>query len=250
MPHRRLACLVLFVLVAASAAPSRTLADEEESWRRLRAMPLEQRALLAEKLKQFEALGRAEKDAIRALDQKLAGLPANDQALYRSALRRYHLWVQGLSDAQRTELNNTPPDQRMALVSRLRRQGSDVKEGRSVADLLKVIDFGGPSPHEMAHFYKLWQAMTPAQRAEFEKLPAGPARQERLVQLTQEWKISPETRLSSPKVDAAITRMEEQLKTKGWPLPAILSVKKEVEKRVPDQAACGSQSRTPTEAAR
>ncbi len=93
---------------------------EAENWGRLRSMPHERRVALADKLKEFDALDAREKAAVRALDRKVAGLSVADQASYRSVLRRYHLWLEGLPEDQRDALKAAPPSERMAMVTRLR----------------------------------------------------------------------------------------------------------------------------------
>jgi Protein of unknown function (DUF3106) len=213
----RLACL--FVFVAVLIPPSVAGGGIEGNEMRLRAMPRERRMALAEKLKQFDALSWDEKDAIRKLDQKIANLPPDERAFYRSVLRRYHLWIESLTDAQRNELSNTPAERRTALVTKFRNQASAVPDGRTITDLLQVIDFGAPSPFEMAHFHKLWLKLSPVRQAEVGKLPPGFERLDRLTALSHEYKIAPENRLPKAEVDALIKQLEEQFKAKGWVVP-------------------------------
>ena len=91
-------------------------------------MPREQRLALWEKLKEFDALSSKEQVAIRSLDERIGKLSPSEQAYYGSVLRRYHHWVQGLSESQRTELNSTPPGERMRLITRFRGRGADQSE--------------------------------------------------------------------------------------------------------------------------
>ena len=50
-------------------------ADQDENLRRLGSMPLEHRRALAQNLERFDAMGAADREAIRALDRELAGQP-------------------------------------------------------------------------------------------------------------------------------------------------------------------------------
>jgi hypothetical protein len=88
MPTRhRLAPLTLAML--AWLVPTFARASEDENWQRLRSMPPEQRQVLAENLKKFDALDRNQKAAIRELDERLAKLPVENRMNYDSVLRRY-----------------------------------------------------------------------------------------------------------------------------------------------------------------
>ena len=67
-------------------------ADEPDNWKRLEALPREQRLQLSKTLEEeFDALPSAERSAIRELDAALAKLPPEVQARYRVVLRRYHV---------------------------------------------------------------------------------------------------------------------------------------------------------------
>ena len=118
MPVRQrlvlLACL-------ATVCPTTAMAGETENWARLRSMPRERRIALAKNLERFDALDRAERAQIRALDAHIDALPPAEQARYRAVLRKYHLWVQSLSDEQKDQVRRTQPGrERMILVAKLR----------------------------------------------------------------------------------------------------------------------------------
>src|SRR4051812_11828299 len=109
---RRLAILsasVLATLVLSAAVPG----PEEPNWRRLRSMPREERVRLADKLKAFDALPTGDQEAVRALDRAIAAEPEENRANDFAVLRRYHLWLGGLTEAQRADLGRLPSDKRM-----------------------------------------------------------------------------------------------------------------------------------------
>jgi hypothetical protein len=161
-----LAFLVLGWGVTTSGAESATVATPEaENTDRLRSMPREERLALFEKLKEFDALSAAEKAAIRALNARISQLPADEQANYWSVLRRYHQWVAGLSDEQRTELNAVPLNERMKLVTRFRAQERATSKTSYLPLIVEVLDFASMAPVETAHRIKAWLELTPEQRA-------------------------------------------------------------------------------------
>src|SRR3954466_2761645 len=113
MAHARFLAIPALALVGALPLPgSAPIAEAPDGWTRLGAMPPELRSHLANQLKAFDLLSRDEKDSVRALDRKIAAEPEENRAAYYGVLRRYHLWVQSLPEAQRNELNAAPPASR------------------------------------------------------------------------------------------------------------------------------------------
>ena len=66
-------------------------------------MPRERRVALSENLERFDKLNPAEQAAIRKLDAEIARKDPVEQARYRSLLRRYHLWVNSLTDEEQKD---------------------------------------------------------------------------------------------------------------------------------------------------
>jgi len=202
----------------ATAAPAGETRSQAENRERLRSIPLEERQALSDKLKQFDSLSRAERSAIRALDERITQLPPSDQATYLSVLRRYHQWFQGLTEEQRKALNSVPPGERMREVTRLRAE--DRTGAGAVGDttplFLRVVDFSAMWPFESASRLRAWFDLPPEKRAEIEKLPAGEARQKRLLELTQQAKVGPANRLSKAEEDALWAKLEENPNLKNW----------------------------------
>jgi hypothetical protein len=165
---------------------------------------------------EFDALGRTEKAAIRSLDARIAQLPAADRASYWSVLRRYHQWVQGLSQEQRSELNSAPPNQRMRLVTQFRAEERTNAEGATIPLFLQVVDFTVMSPFESAHRLKAWFDLTPEKRAEIEKLPSTLEQKKRLVELSQQVKLGHVIRPSKAEEEALLAKIEELPQLKNW----------------------------------
>jgi hypothetical protein len=161
---------VLTLGILAILAPARARADEDENWQRLRSMPREQRLILSENLKKFDALDPGQKAVIRGLDEKLAQLPAENRLNAYSVLRRYRLWVDGLPREQRDLLKSTPPDQRMPLVRKfLAEERSAARKPNAL--LFQLAELNATSPIDVAHRLKIWFALTPEERAECERMP-------------------------------------------------------------------------------
>jgi hypothetical protein len=205
--------LALITSPAGRAAESRAM---DENWDRLRSIPREQRLALWEKLKKFDALSRTERSTIRSLDERIAQLPPSDRANYLSVLRRYHHWVQGLTEAQRNELNSVPPGERMRLITKLRAEDRTSSNGDSTPLFLKVIDFSPMFPHETAHRLKAWFGLGPEKRAEIEKIPAREDRQKRLAELSPNEKGGAANRLTKGEEEALLAKIESNPQLKNW----------------------------------
>ncbi len=133
-------------------------------------MPRERRLALAENLERFDKLDRAEQAAIRKLDAEIARKDPVEQARYRALLRRYHLWVIGLTDDQKRELREAPTSEaRFATARKFR--AKDAQTSLSVPRLggIRTGDFGLLGPFEAAHLLKVWNKLLPARKAEIEK---------------------------------------------------------------------------------
>jgi hypothetical protein len=200
---------VLGALGLCGAAPGADDAREE----RLRAMPRERRLYLAEKLKEFDGLDKAERDSVRELDRRVSALPEEDRANYYTVLHRYHLWLQSLPEAQRNEINAKPPSERMTIVSRV------IKDQASRAPasppFFQIADVGGVSPFNMANQAKIWLALPNRQKEEVARLPEQ-ERQQQLRKLGGEFKVKPIPRPTKAEEDAIESRA-----LKGAAFPAL-----------------------------
>jgi hypothetical protein len=187
-------------------APPVARGDEDVNWQRLRSMPREQRLILSENLKRYDALDTQRKAAIRELDDQLARHPPENQVNEYSVLRRYHLWVQSLPREQKDLLNSTPPEQRMPLVRKL------LAEERSTPNLptplfLQVAELNAPSPYDVAHRLKLWFELSPAERAETERLPQE-KRRPHLEELARKKKVATLHRLTKAEEEKVLDRLQ------------------------------------------
>lgn len=116
----RAAAFAATILIAwvAATTPTGQVGDRE----RLRGMPIERRRALAENLARFDALDRPEREALLALDARLAGLPAEERARSLELARRYHLWLRGLPEDRRRAIAEAPPARRIALIEQYREE--------------------------------------------------------------------------------------------------------------------------------
>lgn len=206
-PRRRLAILtftltLLGTLSLPGAVPSSNAPD---NWERLRTMPPELRNHLADQLKAFNLLDRDEQEAVRTLDRKVASEPDEDRATDYAVLRRYHLWLQTLTEAQRAELSATPPSKRFALVTKIlaERKGNDPTE----SSFYHYVDFNGVSPFELAQRIEVWLKLSDVQKAKVAKL-LEPDRHRRMGQYVREMKI-PHQRPTPSEIEALYDRALE-----------------------------------------
>ena len=206
MPTRFHLALWLLVPVLTGLAPLRARGDEEENRRRLRSMPREQRLVLDGNLKRFDALDRETKAGLRSIDEELAKLPSENRVNYESVLRRYRLWALGLPKEQQEQLRSTPPEQRLALVTKLR--GRERSGPAATTPLfLQIAELNAPSPFYLAHILKVWFELAPADRAALEHL-APNERRNRLTELGKKVKVAPTERLTKPGEDKILEHLQ------------------------------------------
>lgn len=169
--------LVLSMFAVAVVATAR--ADEPANWKRLEAMPREQRLQLSKTLEEFDALPSGERAAIRDLDAALAKLPPEVQARYRVVLRRYHVWVAGLDDDQKKKLAEAGSvDAKLALVTGWRKaeREADTRARKNLIFGINPSDLNTIPPFEMAYLLRVWQKLDDKDRAQVEKIEKMPLR--------------------------------------------------------------------------
>jgi hypothetical protein len=165
----RVSTLILLGLAAIAAAPAR-LADETDRYRQLQAMPRERRLTLSENLERFDKLDPAEQAAIRKLDAEIARKDPVEQARYRTVMRRYHLWVNSLTDAQKKELQDAGSvDARLALARKFRQKELETGVMGPRFFGIRTGDYGLIGPHEAAQLLKIWNKLDSPKKAEIEK---------------------------------------------------------------------------------
>jgi Protein of unknown function (DUF3106) len=155
---------------AALAASPVSLTDETENYRQLQAMPRERRVVLLENLERFDKLGPAEQEKIRKLNAQIASINPDEQPKYRSLMRRYQLWVSGLTEEQKETLRGTDdPEARFKLAIEYRKK--ELQAGSSAQRILGIRSgyFGLMPPIETANLLRVWNKLTQAQRAEVER---------------------------------------------------------------------------------
>jgi hypothetical protein len=167
--RRRLVPALVFAL-GSLVSPVSAMADEAENYQLLQDMPRERRVALAENLERFDKLDRAEQAAIRKLDAEIARKDPVDQARYRALLRRYHLWVNGLTDEQKKELREAQtPEARFAKARQFRAKDDQASLSGPRLAGIRTGDYGLVAPFEAAHLLRIWNKLDPAKKAEIEK---------------------------------------------------------------------------------
>jgi hypothetical protein len=165
---RRLSGLFVGVLSVLAAGA----ATVDENRQRFLEMSAIARRDLAESLRRFDQDFRPQQQqAIRAIDDRLKALPAEERESYFAASRRFHNWIKGLPERVRDDLLAKPPDQRMATVKALvSKYPLPALEARSPVDFLET---GGTGLFEVASLCKTWLALAPAERRKIDSLPPG-----------------------------------------------------------------------------
>jgi len=157
---------LLLGLAALGGSPA-ILGDEAENLRQLQAMPRERRVTLSENLARFDKLPPAEQAAIRKLDAEIARKDPTVQARYRSVLRRYHLWVNGLSEDEKAQLKAADSTEtRFNLAKKLRLKEIEASPAGPKVFGIRTGDFGVNGPYEIANLLMIWNKLTPAKRVE------------------------------------------------------------------------------------
>src|SRR4051794_38661779 len=97
-----LASAVVVLLLGASEAV-------DEARARLLSMSLQERKQIEASLRRFDqVLTSDEQKAIRALDQRIAGLVPEERLRFLAVLRRYHNWLDSLPDTVKNSVLDTP----------------------------------------------------------------------------------------------------------------------------------------------
>jgi hypothetical protein len=160
--------IVAFTVLAAGA-----VADEAANWKRLETMPREQRVNLSTTLERFDTLPPDEKASIRELDAAIARLDPTVQARYRVLLGRFHVWVKGLTDAQKKQLAEVrTAGDRLVLVTKWKR-AEVLADTRSKANLIFGVqpgDLGAIPPYEIANALRAWFVISDEEKKKIEKI--------------------------------------------------------------------------------
>ena len=139
---------------------------------RLEAMPREQRVQLSKTLDEYDTLPGPDRAAVRDLDAAIARLDPEVQARYRALLRHYHVWVNGLDDAQKAQLAKAPSlEAKLALVTKWRKteREADTRAKRNMIFGVQPGELGILPPWEMADALRIWFKLDEAERREVEK---------------------------------------------------------------------------------
>ena len=204
---RALALLVVPALAALSIGAG-VVPDDAQV--RLQNMSQQQRAELAEALKQFELqMTPDQQKSIRQIDQQLGSLSAEDKVQYLAALRRYHNWLDSLPETARDNLQAKAPGERMPQIRKLIPTYPLPME--SSPYWMQFAEVTGRSPFEVATAFKIWHELTPQRRREVEDLPAGEKRRAKLLEFGRELKLFRELRPQDFHFDEWIPKVEAKI---------------------------------------
>ncbi len=160
----------LVIVLAALAASPAGLSDEAENYRRLQAMPRERRVALAETLERFDKLPPDEQAAIRKIDSEIGRRDEVERARYRALLRRYHLWVNGLTGEQKQALAEAgSTEARFNLARKFRLKELENAPSSPRVSGIRTGDYGMIGPYEAANMLRIWAKLSDAKKSEIER---------------------------------------------------------------------------------
>lgn len=221
---RRWALLIsaLATLLAAAAF------DRDANLARIALMPRERRQALLDNLRKFDlVLEPAQRQAVLKIDQKIQSLEPDEQATYQAVLRRFHNWLESLPDAQHDLILDKPAGERMAEIKKLLANYPVPRV--DTPRYLRIVEVGEYSPFELASIYKIWEALTPAERKAVDQIPLGPHRVESLFKHGEAKKIDRETKPPDFDEERWLARAQAQLK-KSRPMFLLEELKKKGDK--------------------
>jgi len=174
-----------FLLVAAAI-------DRQASLARLGSMPDSWREELFDKLRRFDLVLTPEQRAsVLQIDSYIQSLEPERRLEALAAARRFHAWLGTLPENVRDDILARPPGERMSEIRKL--LAKHPIPHTETPRLLQLIEIGEYSPFELASIYRIWQALTDAERKQIERLPPGPRRAEELFHRGQKKGIERET---------------------------------------------------------
>lgn len=154
-------------ILLAGLLPAASAEEPEANLARLRTMSREHRESLSKTLDAFDGLGREERDAIRDLDAKLAGLDSETRARYLAVLRRYHVFLQNLPEAKRKALEAEPdPSRKLAMIAAIRaEQKASSGDAPPLGNAIQISELSRIRLRALARELVVWFSLDPKQDA-------------------------------------------------------------------------------------
>ena len=158
---------ILLVIMFGGASWSETRSNQQI----IIAIPRERRLALAEKLADFDRLGRQQQDAIRRLDDEIQKRPTEERERYYAVARRYHLALNSLTLEQRQKVQSEPETSRINLLLKYATlpKVTLIRPRQMILDI-EPTDFLTSSPYEFAHEIRFWIGLSNSQQADIQKL--------------------------------------------------------------------------------
>lgn len=205
--------------------------DLESNKNRFKALPVEERKKLVDNLLRFDAvLTLDQKRAVEELDRKIHELPDAQQSEYLATLRRYHNWLARLPEDRREEIMRASPTEKMAAVRKLASLPRYHVPQDLTPSIVQLADIGEHTPFELAAIYRIWQALTPAQRKEVDKPVNNSGRLQVLLRIGQAKKMPREIVPEGYDEERVLADLATFLK-KGSGVLAVEPLKKQSEPR-------------------
>jgi hypothetical protein len=163
-----------------------------EAARRIRSMPVERRRELVAQDRRFRSLPAEEQSRIRAIAEAIGQADPEQRVRLESIMRRYHLWLSALPEADQARLRSLDSADRIVAVRTLMKSHPLASPSR-LDDALAVSSSLSPdSILDQAFTLKIWFRLTPAEREAVRKQPDPEHRQSVLRDHAERLGITPD----------------------------------------------------------
>jgi hypothetical protein len=210
---------LLLLVVLGTSGKGAEPAEVDANWNHLHSMPRKQREELRENLKRFDAMSPQEQAAIRRLRQRLDELEPSERDRYVAVMRRYHIWFRSLSKEKQEELAKSPVKERIQKINELRSKeqaaAAPRRGARAPLSTIQMLDFGRIPLYELAHLLKIWQALSPDEKANAERLLGAPQAERFTTYVShvgEQKNIAPPDHPSALELETIVKRNEDQKK--------------------------------------
>ena len=150
----------------------------QENTRRLRAMPLAERRLLAGNLQQFDLLSPEQQQTVRAIDSAMARLPAADRGRLESLLRVYHLWLASLPQQKHDAIAKAGESDRLPMIEAYRQSAKKKKAAGRDRRQAEVSLLSSVGLFEAGHWLRGWFSLSEDEKAQVSKLAPAELKKE------------------------------------------------------------------------
>src|SRR5262249_15123246 len=146
----------------------------------------------------------------RELDRQIAEQAPKDRERYLGVLRRYHLWVRSLPEAQQQALREAKPDERLALATKFRDQQRQAKPDSQPSDWIQVSALNAIPLGFEALLLKTWFSLDRDERKAIEQIKSTDEKVQQLIKKAREHQIGQQFRHVSEEFNAEMEAVAKE----------------------------------------